>query len=735
MDAVNEGGHCGARNVHSLIEYLVLSASLFGVVAAMQAVAARLAIPEATALSILGIGIGASYFVVVSFAPHVAQFFLSPLINPVLPVDAYLWLFLPPLMMQAALAIDVRSFLLDAAPILLLAIVAVIVTTVCVGVAMSALAPYGLVACLLLGAIVGENDASAVITIFREVGAPARIIRLVEGESLLDDATALALSGVLLAMLAGDAADATLGAGLKVFAYSFVGGAVVGLVVGRVAASVLPLLGDIASAEAAFTMALPYPLYLFANDTLHVSGVIAIVCAGLVINSLGRTRLSPSNWRHLQMVWEQIAALAGAIIFLLAAIQIPRLLSGESWHHVWLLAVALIAALAARLFVLFVMLPALTWMRLSKPIPAGFRLVITWGGLRGALTLVLAMGVAQNSAIPNDARTFISVTAAGFALFTLLVNGTTLRWLISRLGLNRLTRQEEAMQNQALVLSSRAVDAALARMNTALRADAKTLTDVASEYRRGLSMSAVVADPESSVSERDGLAIGLVTLAAHERDLVPEYGDGVISVANLDAMMRNTGQMIEAARSKGRVGYHRVALEILEIPLRYRIAKLLYRFTRFERPLAAAMVERFELLLCRRVVLERLRDFNATRLKPLVGELTTVLDSVIALRIGSAELEIAELRNQFGSAANALERRLLLLRALKEGRRSLEAMAAERVISKTVFDRVRNAIDRAWSVAIRRPRVRLLVPAPIPVPAQHLEQMTSLPTTAERKSA
>jgi len=693
--------------VNFLIEYLALGAFLFGIVAAMQAIAARLAIPEASALSILGIAIGGSSFAMVSFAPHMAQFLLAPLIDPVLPADAYLWLFLPPLMLQAALAIDVRHFLHDAAPILLLAVVAVVVATMCVGVALSALVPYGLVVCLLLGAIVGETDASAVIAIFRNVGAPVRLIRLVEGESLLNDAAALALASVFLAMLAGDAADATLGSGLKIFGYSFVGGAVVGLAVGRLTASVLPLLGDIASAEAAFTMALPYPLYLVANDMLHVSGVVAIVCAGLVINSLGRTRLSPKNWSHLQMVWDQIAVLAGAIVFLLAAIQVPHLLSGESWYDLWLLGVALVAAFAARLLVLFIMLPALTRMRLSEPIPAAYKLVIAWGGLRGALTLVLAMGVAQNAAIPQDARTFVSVTAAGFALFSLLVNGTTLQWLIRRLGLNRLTRREQAVQNQALVLSTREVDAALAQINTAFHFDPQTVTDVASEYRRDLSIGAAVPDIERTVNERDRLVIGLITLATRERDLVPEYGDGVISVRNLDAMIRNAGRMIEAARSEGRVGYYRVAREILEFPLHYHTAKLLHRLVRFERPLAAAMVERFELLVCRRAVLERLREFNGTRLTPLLGErLTKVLDSVISARIVPADHEIAELRTQFGSSASALERRLLLLFALKQGRSSLEAMAAERAISKEVFNRVRQTIDQAWKAAIRRPRVR-----------------------------
>ena len=690
-----------------LIEYLVLGAFLLGIIAAIQAIAARLALPEATALSILGLAIGTSYFAIVSCAPHIAQFFLAPLINPGLPADAYLWLFLPPLMLQAALAIDVRALLQDAAPILLLAVVAVIVATVCVGLALSALVPYGLVVCLLLGAIVGETDASAVIAIFRDVGAPARLIRLVEGESLLNDAASLALAGVLLAMLAGDAANATLASALKILGYSFVGGTLVGLAVGRLTASVLPLLGGIASAEAAVTMALPYPLYLFANDMLHVSGAVAIVCARLVINSLGRTRLSPQNWSHLQMVWDQIAVLAGATIFVLAAVQVPHLLSGESWHGLWLLAVALVAALAARLLVLFIMLPALTRMRLSAPIPAAYRLAIAWGGLRGALTLVLAMGVAQNAAIPKDARTFMSATAAGCALFSLLVNGTTFQWLIRRLGLNRLTRQEQAVQNQALVLSTRAVDAALGRINTAFHVDPHTLTDVASEYRRDLSIGAAAPDLESAVNEHDRLAIGLITLATRERDLVPEFGDGVISVRNLDAMMRNAGQMIEAARSEGRVGYNRVARDVLEFPLHYRTAQLLYRLVRCERPLAAAMAERLELLVSRRVVLERLREFNGTRLTPLLGErLTSVLDSAISARIASAEEELAELRTQLGSSASALERRLLLLFALKQGRSSLEAMAAERVISKDVFNQVRNAIDQAWKAAARRPRVR-----------------------------
>jgi CPA1 family monovalent cation:H+ antiporter len=181
--------------MHLLIEYLILAACLLGVVALIQVVAMRLPIPEATVLSLFGIAIGASYFAIVSLAPDLAQFFLAPLINPALPPDAFVWLFLPPLVCQAALATDVRDLVQDAAAILLLAVVAVVVATAVIGVALSALVPFGLVACLLLGAIVGETDAAAVIAVFRDVGAPARLIRLVEGDQSLRHRIGHSLAG------------------------------------------------------------------------------------------------------------------------------------------------------------------------------------------------------------------------------------------------------------------------------------------------------------------------------------------------------------------------------------------------------------------------------------------------------------------------------------------------------------------------------------------------------------
>jgi len=687
-----------------IVDVLVLAGVLLAVVAVVQVAATRLLLPESTLLSVVGIAIGAGYVAIDAAHPEFARHFLHPLIDPALPPEAYLWIFLPPLLFHAALTADVRSMLPDAAPILLLAIVAVIVATGVIGLATSAASGMSLVTCLLLGAVVATTDPAAVIAIFRDVGAPARLIRLVEGESLLNDAAAIALVGVLVAMLTGHGAQATLAAGLRELAWSFVGGVLCGALAGRLVADLLPRLCGLAMAEGALTLALPYPLYLLADQWLDVSGVVAVVCAGLMVSALGPTRLTPPNWRHLRMIWEQFAGIAGAVVFLLAAVRVPSMLAGVTAHHGWLLLALAAAALAARLLTLFGLLPLLSWTRLSAPISGAFKLAIAWGGLRGAVTLVLALGIAENTALPYEARHFVAILATGFVLVSLLVNGTTLRWLIHRLGLHQLSRQERALQQQAIRLSTEEVEATLEHVADTFGLPPDVAREVAERYRRGIELSSAEFDFDSALSERDRLTIGLVTLATRERELIPEYGDGIISVANLDAMMRNTTQMIDAAREQGRIGYKRAARHILDYHAGYRVALFLHRRLAIDRPLARALADRFELLICRQTVLERLRRYNRSMLTPVFGaRMATVLDGVLEERFKSADAGLAQMREQFGDYTVALERRLLMLFALRKGQLSLETMRAEAVISKEAFKQIAQVMQHAWKANLPRP--------------------------------
>src|SRR6201997_2303944 len=200
---------------------LLVIAALLVVVGFCQPLAAYLKLPPPVLLGVVGVALG-------GFPAVFSQLGWSGWSDPFadifveLPVSSatFISFFLPLLVFEAGIVTDVRRTLEDAAPILLLAIIATLITTAVIGLALWPLAGVPLVVCLLLGAVVATTDPAAVIAIFRDVGAPARLTRLVEGEALLNDAAAISLFAVLLEIiLTGREPDAI--AGLGEFTVSF----------------------------------------------------------------------------------------------------------------------------------------------------------------------------------------------------------------------------------------------------------------------------------------------------------------------------------------------------------------------------------------------------------------------------------------------------------------------------------------------------------------------------------
>src|SRR5271169_2385514 len=370
---------------------LLVIAALLVVVGFCQPLAAYLKLPPPVLLGVVGVALG-------GFPAVLSQLGWSTGSDPFadifveLPVSSatFIYVFLPLLVFEAGIVTDVRRTLEDAAPILLLAIVATLFTTAVIGLALWPLAGVSLVACLLLGAVVATTDPAAVIAIFRDVGAPARLTRLVEGEALLNDAAAISLFVVLLGMiLTGREPDAI--AGLGEFAVSFVGGGVVGFFAGRLLLWIVPRVGDDRLAEATLTLAFAYLAFIAAERLFHVSGVVAVLVSGLTVSAVGPSRIAPENWSFLTDLWEQIGFWARSQIFVLASILVPRLLVDIGPRDVFLLGVAITAAFGARVFALFILVPPIEHFGLTQRIDASYKLAIIWGGLRGALTLVLAL--------------------------------------------------------------------------------------------------------------------------------------------------------------------------------------------------------------------------------------------------------------------------------------------------------------------------------------------------------
>src|SRR6516162_9543711 len=500
---------------------LLVIAALLVVVGFCQPLAAYLKLPPPVLLGVVGVALG-GFPAVLSHLGWSARSDPFADIFVELPVSSatFIYVFLPLLVFEAGIVTDVRRTLQDAAPILLLAIVATLITTAVIGLALWPLAGVSLVVCLLLGAVVATTDPAAVIAIFRDVGAPARLTRLVEGEALLNDAAAIALFAVLLGMLV-NAREPNIGSGLREFFVSFIGGGVLGLLAGRALLAVIPWVRDDRLAEATLTLALAYGVFIAAERLFHVSGVVAVLGSGLTISALGRSCITPYNWSFLADLWDQIAFWARSLVFVLASILVPRLLGGIGIHALLLLAVLIVAAFAARVLVLFALMQPLEFFRLSQPISAAYKLAITWGGLRGALTLVLALAATENNALGPETQRFIAALATGFVLFTLFVNGTTLRSVIALLGLNRLSPRNEVLRDRVLALAYAEVSDSIREIAQYHALPESAVEQVTNPYRTWIA-EADLRDEAEGLSTHDRLAIALVALANQERVLVLE---------------------------------------------------------------------------------------------------------------------------------------------------------------------------------------------------------------------
>ena len=370
-----------------------------------------------------------------------------------------------------------------------------------------------------------------------------------------------------------------------------------------------------------------------------VSGVVAVVSSALTAGAIARVRLSPDNWRYLERVWEQTGFWASSLVFVSASMLVPRLLTGVTLQDFWLLVIALAAAFVSRAAVLFGLLPLLSALRLSQRVSGAYKLVITWGGLRGALTLALALAVTENTRIDPTMRDFVAVLATGFVLFTLLVNGLTLRPVIRLLQLDRLSPLNQALRNKVLALSLADVRDVVSKVAQEYEIATTAAEAAAAPLDRRVDELASQPDLEQAISDRDRIRIGLVAIANRERRIILDHhAQRTVSGAAIERLLRNTNLILDAARAEGLVGYNRAARALLGFPRAFRVANFLHRRLNLARPLQREISIRFETLLIRRLALEELARFVESRLHALLGE--RVADRARGTHLLAAELSI-----------------------------------------------------------------------------------------------
>ena len=683
---------------------LLVIAVLLVVVGLCQPLAAYLKLPPPVLLGVVGVALGGFPLLMTKLGWSGGTDVFGD-VFATLPVSSatFIYVFLPLLVFEAGIATDVRRVIEDAAPILLLAIIATLVTTAVIGLALWPLAGVPLVVCLLLGAVVATTDPAAVIAIFRGVGAPGRLTRLVEGEALLNDAAAIALFAVLLGMIVA-AREPNIGSGLSEFFLSFVGGGLLGLIAGRALLWVIPWLDEDRLAEGTLTLALAYGVFIAADRLFHVSGVVAALGSGLTVSAFGRSRIAPNNWSFLADLWDQIAFWARSLVFVLASILVPRLLGHIDLHDLGLLAVLVTAAFVARILVLFVLMPPLEYLKLTQPISAAYKLAMAWGGLRGALTLVLALAVTENRALDPQVQRFVAVLATGLVLFTLFVNGTTLRLVIAFLGLDRLSPRNEVLRDRVLALSYAEVCDAVRRLAQAHALAPAAVQQIVEPYQAWIT-AANARDAAERLTERDRLAIALVALANQERVVALETRAARIAPpATVQTLLHNADTLLDGARTEGRLGYQRAADAILSFPVAFRIAYSLYRHFGIRRLLADRLADRVELLLVTKLLVDRLIDFNDERLRPIFGERITALTSeIVERRREDLASAFDALQRQYPDYVAALEVRFLRQSAVRQETGRYQALFEEGLIPQELFEDLRRGVT-ATRAAEPRPR-------------------------------
>ncbi|MEM5500340.1 cation:proton antiporter [Ahrensia kielensis] len=687
-------------------------ASLFLIIGAAEPLAARLRLPYSVILAVLGmlIGAGAIFFLRTE---------LTDALNPVaeailgLPIrsNVFLYVFLPTLLFQATLGMNLRRMLDDWVPILVLAVVAVVVATLSVGYALAWTSTLPLAACLLIGAIVSTTDPSAVVSIFRSISAPRRLARIIEGESLLNDAAAIALFGLFMGFVMLGMPDPTFTDALGQFPVLIGGGAIVGWVAARLSVLLMSVFVHHERAQISVSVALPYLVYIGAEQIVGASGVIAVVTAGITMNLTGPHRLSPQAWSNLSEVWDLLAHWAGALIFILAALLIPRLLEEVRAEDFFLVSVVICAAVIARALILFGLLPLLTLLRLSPAVERPYRVAILWGGLRGAVTLALALAVTESIWVPIEVKRVVGILATGFTLFTLLVQGTTLRSVIRWLGLDRLSPIDEALSRQVVAVALQTVREDVENTTENYELNRDIVRSEAKKFGERLNDTVQAAEDGAEILDRDRITLGLIALAGHERDTVLiRMRERTISQRMAEQVLSDADQLIEGARSGGRYGYQRAARKTVSYGLDFKIGVALQRRLHLSGPLARMTADRFELLLSQRLILRDLDAFIDKRIRRIHGRrVAELLHELVARRVEALETALEGLRLQYPGYAEKLERRFIRRTALRLEEREYSIMREDGLIGAEIYTALMQDLNVQRAATEKRPSLDVAI--------------------------
>lgn len=413
--------------------------ALLAIATAVAVLARRFRLPYTVALVVTGLALGTTRFV---NAPHLTKELLFAA-------------FLPGLLFEAAFNLEFKKFWQNRKAIFGLAIPGVIASIALTGFfllsevsGLHLLPGFGAGVALVFGAMIASTDPIAVVAMFKSLGVPKRLAILVEGESLLNDGTGVVLFTLILAAVTGGTFSAS--QGLLDFIRVAGMGVAIGTLFGYSASKLTARIED-PLVEITITTIAAYGSFVVAEQ-FHFSGVIATVTAGMWCGNVGATQgMSPSTRLSVHSFWEYVAFALNSVVFLLIGFQVRIATLLDAWK---IIVLAWVAVTVARAVVVYATVAILR--RTSESMPWSWAAVLTWGGLRGGLSMVLAL--ALPSSMPF--RDLLITTTYGVVILSILVQGLTMGPLLRRLGISEKTARVDG-DARARVLAAKAAQSTL----------------------------------------------------------------------------------------------------------------------------------------------------------------------------------------------------------------------------------------------------------------------------------
>jgi CPA1 family monovalent cation:H+ antiporter len=343
--------------------------------------------------------------------------------------DLVFFVFLPILIFESAFTIDSQLLFKNLASILILSIpimlFSTVITSILVYLSIAHASGFPWIAALLTGALLSATDPVAVVALMKQSDTPKRLAILIEGESLFNDATAIVIFSLALALALNPGQPIGISSALVHFCMVFFGGMVIGVLISFVAILMQRAIED-SIIHGLISVIAAYFAFLIAEKILHVSGVMSVLALGLIMGRAQRADYYEDDF--VERLWTFNAYIANALVFLLMGFSVSIVMFQERWLAIL---IGIFAVLVARLIGIFILVPIATLFTPEQPIDIRYRTVLFWGGLRGAVTLALAFSIPTEL----DYWWTIQAIAFGVVIFTLFIQAPTMNWLLKRVGL------------------------------------------------------------------------------------------------------------------------------------------------------------------------------------------------------------------------------------------------------------------------------------------------------------